>query len=69
MPHRNCRKIGFLNDSRFWTCDILISDFVFQNAVSVYIRLGFAHKKGEEMDEMKLHHSWTEKVNSLAMKR
>ncbi|XP_078360710.1 protein FAM91A1-like [Oculina patagonica] len=40
-----------------------------KNAVSVYIRLGFAHKKGEEMDETKLHHSWTEKVNSVAMKR
>ncbi|KAJ7374963.1 hypothetical protein OS493_001688 [Desmophyllum pertusum] len=40
-----------------------------KNAVSLYIRLGFAHKKGEEMDEAKLHHSWTEKVNSLALKR
>lgn len=40
-----------------------------KNAVSVYIRLGFAHKKGVEIDETKLHHSWTEKVNSLAMKR
>lgn len=40
-----------------------------KNAVSVYIRVGFAHKKGEEIDEMKLHHSWTEKVNSVAMKR
>ncbi|RMX37295.1 hypothetical protein pdam_00008922 [Pocillopora damicornis] len=40
-----------------------------KNAVSVYIRLGFAHKKGVEIDETKLHHSWTEKVNSLTMKR
>ena len=69
MTYRNCTKIGFLSDSRFWTCDILISHFVFQNAVSVYIRLGFAHKKGEEMNEMKLHHSWTEKVSSSAIKR
>ena len=42
---------------------------IIQNAVSVYIRLGFAHKKGVEIDETKLHHSWTEKVNSLTMKR
>lgn len=43
--------------------------FFLQNAVSVYIRLGFAHKKGVEMDDSKLHHSWIEKVNSLANKR
>ena len=43
--------------------------FLLQNAVSVYIRLGFAHKKGVEMDDSKLHHSWIEKVNSLTSKR
>ena len=48
--YRDNSKISFLSDSRFWTCDVLILDFVFQNAVSVYIRLGFAHKKGEETD-------------------
>ncbi|XP_068680843.1 protein FAM91A1-like [Montipora foliosa] len=40
-----------------------------KNAVSVYIRLGFAHKKGVEIDESKLHKSWTEKVNNLTIKR
>ena len=54
------------------SCGLLTSlsfCIITQNAVSVYIRLGFAHKKGVEIDETKLHHSWTEKVNSLAMKR
>lgn len=40
-----------------------------KNAVSVYIRLGFAHKKGVEIDESRLHHSWSQRVNSLASKR
>lgn len=40
-----------------------------KNAVSVYIRLGFAHKKGAEIDESKLHSSWTSKINSLTTKR
>ncbi|KAK2553702.1 Protein FAM91A1 [Acropora cervicornis] len=39
-----------------------------KNAVSVYIRLGFAHKKGVEIDESQLHHSWTEKMISLAIR-
>ncbi|CAH3193292.1 unnamed protein product [Porites evermanni] len=40
-----------------------------KNAVSVYIRLGFAHKKGAEIDESKLHSSWTSKINSLTTRR
>ena len=46
-----------------------MSTLFLQNAVSVYIRVGFAHKKGAEMDDSKLHHSWIEKVNSLTSKR
>ena len=61
-----------LHTKKRLSCGLLTSlsfCIIVQNAVSVYIRLGFAHKKGVEIDETKLHHSWTEKVNSLAMKR
>lgn len=60
------------NTKKRLSCGLLTSlsfCIIIQNAVSVYIRLGFAHKKGVEIDETKLHHSWTEKVNSLTMKR
>ena len=66
----NERKKSYTKKSL--SCGLIISlsfCIIIQNAVSVYIRLGFAHKKGVEIDETKLHHSWTEKVNSLAMKR
>ncbi|KAK3746262.1 hypothetical protein QZH41_016510 [Actinostola sp. cb2023] len=41
-----------------------------KNAVSVYCRLGFAHRKNGELDDSRIHDSWSERIqNSFANKR
>lgn len=43
--------------------------YFFQNAVSVYCRLGFARRKNGDLDESKIHSSWTEKLQNSLSKR